>query len=95
MEEEEPTTQLQSTFEKGKNTKSKNDESCVPCNQLTIELWNGRKGFHHHMFVTICIDTNETCLLDYKYHIFCKKFSSMLIVNNGTKMEENDIVKKK
>jgi hypothetical protein len=54
-----------------------------------------RKGVHHHMFVTIGIDTNETCQLDYKYSIFCKNFSSMLIVKNGTKMEENDIVKKK
>jgi len=54
-----------------------------------------RKGVHHHMFVTIGIDTNETCQMDYKYSIFCKNFSSMLIVKNGTKMEENDIFKKK
>ncbi len=94
-EEEEPKTPLQSTFEKGNNTKNKDDKSCVPCNQLTIKSWNGRKGVHHRMFITISIDTNETCRLDYKYPIFCKKFSSMLIVNNGTKMEENDIVKKK
>jgi hypothetical protein len=66
-EEEEPKTPLQSTSEKVKNTKSKDDESCVPCNQLTIELWNGRKGVHHHMFVTIGMNTNETCRLYYKY----------------------------
>ncbi len=47
------------------------------------------------MFITIGIDTNETCQLDYKYPIFCKNFSSMLIVKNGIKMEINDIVKKK
>jgi len=94
-EEEEPKTPLQSTSEKGKNTKNKDVESCVPCNQLMIESWNGRKGVHHHMFVTIGIDTNDTYRLGYKYPIFCKNFSSMLIVKNGTKMEENDIVKKK
>jgi len=92
---DEPKTPLQSTSEKRKNTKNKDDESDVPCNQFMIELWNGRKGFHHHMFLTIGIDTNETCRLNYKYPIFCKKFSSMLIVKNGTKMEENDIAKKK
>ncbi len=47
------------------------------------------------MFLTIGIDTNETYWLNYKYPIFCKKFNSMLIVKNGTKMEENDIAKKK
>jgi len=86
---------LQPTFEKGKNTKNKDDEPCVPCNQLMIESWNGRKGVHHHMFLTIGIDTNETCRLNYKYAIFCKNFNSMLIVKNGIKMEENDIAKKK
>ncbi len=34
-------------------------------------------------------------LADYKYPIFCKNFSSMLIVKKGTKMEKNDIAKKK
>jgi hypothetical protein len=94
-EEEEPKIPLQSTSEKRKNTKSKDDKSCVPCNQLTIESWNGRQGVHHHMFITIGIDTNETYRLDYKYPIFCKNLSSMLIVKNGTEMEENDIIKKK
>jgi len=47
------------------------------------------------MFVTIGIDTNETCWLNYKYPIFCKNFGSMLIIKNGIEMEENDIVKKK
>ncbi len=55
----------------------------------------GKKGVHHHMSITTCTNTNETCQLDYKYFIFCKNFNSMLIVNNGTEMEENDIVKKK
>ncbi len=55
----------------------------------------GRKGIHHHMFVTIGIDTNEICRLNCKYPIFCKNFNSMLIIKNGIKMEENDIVKKK
>ncbi len=50
---------------------------------------------HHHMFITIGIDTNETYRLAYKYPIFCKNFNSMLIVKNGIEMEENDIVKKK
>ncbi len=47
------------------------------------------------MFVTIGIDTNEIYRLNCKYPIFCKKFNSMLIIKNGIKMEENDIVKKK
>ncbi len=94
-EKEEPKTPLQSTSEKRKNTKNKDDESCAPCNQLTIELCNGRKGLHHHMFITIGIDTNESYWLNYKYPIFCKNFNSMLIVENGTEMGENDIVKKK
>jgi hypothetical protein len=59
-EKEEPKTPLQSTSKKGKNTKGKDDKSCVPCNQLTIKSRNGRKGVHHHMFITIGIDTNET-----------------------------------
>jgi len=71
-EKEEPKKPLQSTFEKRKNTKNKDDKSCVPCNQLTNELWNGRKGLHHHMFITIGIDINETYSLNYKYPIFCK-----------------------
>jgi hypothetical protein len=86
---------LQSTSEKGTNIKNKDDESCVPCNQLTIESWNARKGVHHHMLLTIGIDTNETCWPGYKYFIFWKNFSSMLIVKNDTKMKENYIAKKK
>ncbi len=55
----------------------------------------GKKDVHHHIFITIGTNTNETYRLDYKYPIFCKNFSSMLIVNNGTKIEKNDILKKK
>ncbi len=39
--------------------------------------------------------TNENRQLDDKYPIFCKNFSSMSIVNNGSEMEGDDIVKKK
>jgi len=42
--EEEAKTPLQSIFEKRKNTKNKDDESRVPCNQLTIKSWNGEEG---------------------------------------------------
>jgi hypothetical protein len=93
-EEEEPKTPLQSTSEKGKNTKGNDDESYVPCNQLTIKSRNVRKGVHHHMFVTIGIDTNETYQLDNKYPIFCKNFNSMLIVKNGTEMEEMTLLRR-
>ncbi len=47
------------------------------------------------MLLTIGIDTNETCWPGYKYFIFWKNFSSMLIVKNDTKMKENYIAKKK
>jgi hypothetical protein len=46
------------------------------------------------MFVTIGIDTNETYRLDYKYPIFCKNFNSMLIVKNGTEMEEMTLLRR-
>jgi hypothetical protein len=47
------------------------------------------------MFIAASKHTNDNCQLNYKYPIFCKNFSSMSIVKNGIKMEEDDIVKKK
>jgi len=44
VEEEEPKTPSQSTSEEGKDIKSKDNESCAPCSQLTMELWNGEEG---------------------------------------------------
>jgi len=44
MEEEELKTPSQSTSKEGKDIKSKYDESCAPCNQLTIKSWNGEEG---------------------------------------------------
>ncbi len=64
----------------------------------TNSRWNhgmGKKGVHHHMSVTTHTNTIQTHQLNCKYPIFYKNFNSMLIVKNGTKMEENDIAKKK
>ncbi len=51
----------------------------------------GRKGVHHHMSITVGTNINETGQLNYKYPIFCRKFSSMLIVNNDIQMEDDII----
>jgi hypothetical protein len=43
-EEEEPKTPSQLTYEEGKDTKNKDDESCASCSRITIKLWNGEEG---------------------------------------------------
>jgi hypothetical protein len=60
LEEEEAQTPSQLTYEEGKDTKNRDDESCVSCNRLTVELWNGEEGVHHHMSIIASTNINET-----------------------------------
>lgn len=94
-EEEEPKTLSQSTFKEGENIESKDDESCASCSRLIVKSWNGEEGVSLS-YVYNCRHKYKWSLsLNYKYLIFCRNFSSMSIVKNGTEIEHDDIINKK
>jgi hypothetical protein len=60
VEEEEPKTPSQSTSEERKTQKARMMKLVRHAASSQSNRGMGRKGVHHHMFVTTCTNTNET-----------------------------------